>query len=604
MPFVTVADVKDKVYDFVIIGGGTAGLLIAGRISQNVSTTVLVLDAGKSNLGDPVIVRPGQFGGTFMNPDYDWAFMTVPQPFANGRPLFWPRGKSLGGSSAMNSAMWSKPPKVDINAWEKLGNPGWNWENYQRISEGLASFTPNNEEITRYSEPFQAPWREPFGHGPIKLMPTKRVLPAQLKMQDTFVNAGLPIAASPDKGVPDGCYIAPMTLDPINHERSYAPNEFLLPHLERANLQVLTEAHANRIITSAGSDGLVATGVEFSVGNEVCIAQVAKEVIICAGTIKSPQILELSGIGNPEVLNRAGIPVKVALNGVGENVQEHLHVDLSFQLKDGAPDNTLDVLRDPEVAMKHMALFEQGEGALMISPNPFAYCSLSTVSPRADALLADVRKKIDSEKAKYPPGRLEQYEVMLSKIENGAPGFEVVVFPGHVSAPKQPEPGKKYITLAAATNYNFSRGSIHIQSNDPKDPLLIDPHCFEHEFDAQVFLDMVKFIRRIAATAPISDYFEGSPKEAEANLGAEFDTDEKIMDFIKTFAASTWHTAGSLAMLPKDKNGVVDAELKVYGTKNIRVADMSVVPLHISGHPVATAYAIGGFAAEIIQRSA
>ncbi|KAF9026488.1 alcohol oxidase [Hymenopellis radicata] len=599
MSFTVVEDVKSQAFDYVIVGGGTAGLLIAARLTQDSSVSVLVLDAGKPNLDDPLIMRPGQFGFSFGKPDYDWAFMTAPQALAGGRPFFWPRGKSLGGSSAMNFAVWSKPPKVDIDDWERLGNANWNWNNYQKFNEGLATFYPSEDgEINKYAPGLVAPWKETFGHGPLMLSQPKRVLPVQVKIQETFAKIGIPTAPAPNDGVPDGSYVATGTLDPATNERSYAPNVFMQPHSSRPNYKVLTGAYVRKIITS-GDRELSATGVEFSVDGDVYEVVIRKEVILCAGALKSPQVLELSGIGRPEVLSSIDVPLKLALYGVGENVQEHIHVGPAFQLKDDVPDYTYEVLRDPESYAKHLELFTKNEGVFMISATTFAYLPLSTVSPRADKLLEAEKKKIDAEKATYPPGLEEQYKLMLDKIEKGAPGFELVMFPGHVSMPKQPEPGKKYVTLAAATNYNFSRGSIHSKSNDPMEPPTIDPHYFEHDIDLQVLLDMVKYIRTIAATAPFSEYLL-SP-DAELNPGSEAKTDQEILDWIKSSSGTTFHTGGSLSMLPKEMNGVVDSKLKVYGTTNIRVADMSIVPLHFSGHSVATAYTIGAFGAAIIK---
>ncbi|EEB89496.1 hypothetical protein MPER_12396, partial [Moniliophthora perniciosa FA553] len=305
--------------------------------------------------------------------------------------------------------------------------------------------------------------------------------------------------------------------------------------------------------------------------------------------IKSPQILEQSGIGRPDVLSKIGVPVKVALDGVGENVQEHQFIGVTYEVKAGASTETYDLLRDEKEAAKHLELYAKAEGIYMSGITNLVFMSLHDYTLKADAIYEAEKARVTEgiKSNEYPPGLAEQYEIQLERLRNKRTGPEMVVVPGFLSVPKPPEPGKQYFTIIAAVNHNFSRGTIHTVSSDPLVDPEMDPHYFEHDIDRQTFVALVQYIRRVSQTAPLSDFLG-----VELNPGPEFDTDEKLAAWVPQGCATTYHTAGSLSMLPREKNGVVDPSLKVYGTKNIRVVDLSIVPLHFAAHPQATVYAI------------
>ncbi|KAG7448430.1 alcohol oxidase [Guyanagaster necrorhizus] len=589
MPFVEIGDVDGKTFDYVVVGGGTAGLILAARLSENASLSVLVLEAGDANLDDSLIMRPGQYGHTFGRPQYGWSFRTVPQKFVNGKECIWPRGKGLGGSSATNFAIWSKPPTEDINDWERLGNSGWNWETYEKYCDKAASYVPlksSAPQVSKRDGNTMKTWRSPRGIGPLKIAHPQNVSDIELKLQE-------------DRGEPSGTHIALNTVDPEKHTRTYSATAYLQPNLSRPNLLVLTKAYAHRLITKTEATLLTATGVEFSCREETALqfAHANKEVILCAGALKSPQILELSGIGRPEVLSNIGIPVKLPLHGVGENVQDHICAGMVSQLKDDVPDETFDLLRDPEQAKEHAELFTKAEGVSMMGIVNLTLASLHSFSPRAAELIDDEKHIIEENiKARnYHPGLVDQYRLMLERLDRKESGWEFLGMPVYMSFLRPPEPGKRYYSIVPISNYTFSRGTVHVKSDDPTVDPIFDPHYLEHDIDLQGLIDMVKYIRKICDTAPYKDVLA-----AEVVPGPEVQTDEEIIAWLKKALSTVFHVAGSLSMLPREKGGVVDSELKVYGTTNIRVADLSVVPLHFSAHPQATVYVIGELAADII----
>ncbi|KIY64352.1 GMC oxidoreductase [Cylindrobasidium torrendii FP15055 ss-10] len=616
MPIVSVNEVADKAFDHIIIGTSSiqrssAGLLLASRLSEDADRSVLVLDAGNLNEKDPLIMRPGQHGHTFTNPVYDWGFKTTPQEKVDGRQLPWFRGKSLGGSSAMNFMCWTVPPKEDIDDWERLGNPGINWNLYERCVKKVATYSPPNvaSDIRADAAEPRANldvWKnEPTGDGPLKVTHPKSIPEFDFKFLESLHQQGLPVSSGPISGSPNGTNLIANTFDPADSSRSYAATAFFYPNQHRANLSLLVAAEVSNIITRSGADGLEATGVEFvhREGEQRTshVVHATKEVTLCAGTLKSAQILELSGIGRQDVLNRIGVPVKLELDGVGENIQDHTFAALSFELNDDQSD-TWDVLSDPDEQKRQVELYAKNEGVYTLGITAMSYSPLSTVSTRAEQLLQDTKTRIEQDilKGAYSKAQIEQYEVMLDKLGRDAPGYEFIAVPGTLSGPNLPEKGKKYLSVCCATNYSFSRGTIHATSKSAGVDPECDPKYFAYDVDRLAMTDMVKFIRKAVAEGPLKTCLSG----VELNPGAKVQTDEEIDAWVKGSLSSTWHAIGATSMLPKEKGGVVDTKLKVYGTKNIRVADLSVVPLHIAAHTLATAYVIGQYASEVIRAEA
>ncbi|KAF8828716.1 hypothetical protein HHX47_DHR3000393 [Lentinula edodes] len=519
MPLVSIEQVAGSIFDYIVIGGGVCVILccltLASRLSENADSSVLVIEAGNAHLDSenhPLITRPGQFGMQIGNPEYDWGFKTVPQKFSDNNEYLWSRGKGLGGTSAMNFSVWTFPPKEDIDNWEKLGNPGWNWANFEKHTTRAITYTPLESTTTSLSVEAFNVWDANKPHGE--------------------VGAEVTVILSSD----------------------------------------------------SKDDDFEASGVEFlhKATNRKFCALSRKEVILSAGSLKSPQILELSGIGKQEILSRLGIDVKVPLEGVGENLQEHLFIGCTFELKEDYTGETYDLLRDSVQQSEHVDLYSKGQGIYMTGIVNMASFPLKKIASDAEALYDAEKIRIhqDIKEGRYPPGLAEQYELQLQYHQRNALDCEFVSLSGSLSGPNPPRPGKKYYTIIGFLNHNFSRGTIHSSSSNPYDPPLMDPHYFEHDIDLQAFINEVKYIRKIVKTAPLKDVLS----DVELNPGADIQTDEQIASWLKQNLSTGWHTVGTLSMLPKDRNGAVDSKLKVYGTKNIRVVDLSVVPLQIAAH--------------------
>ncbi|KAI5897977.1 alcohol oxidase [Schizophyllum commune H4-8] len=616
MPIVELDQVADKSFDYVIIGGGTAGLTVATRLSEDSNKSILVLEAGQDHVDDPNILQTALYASHFGQDKYDWGFKTVPQKYGGNNVTAWNRGKGLGGSSAINFSCWTKPPRQDIDDWEVLGNAGWNWDELEKYYEKASTFIPSklsDQELFKRGDHYKQLWASGFGNGPIKVAHPATLSDIDIKVAETYRRLGIEPSRNPSNGDTSGMYLGPNALDPAKNHRSYAANEYFYPNKDRPNLTVLLTAYATKIVTTNPKGGVVtATAVEFAHGDpenfhRKYLVRAKKEVILAAGALKSPQLLELSGIGRRDVLRKIGVPLKVDLEGVGENVQEHLYTGITFELDENEPDETFDLLRDEVQASRHKELFAQGKGVLTMGFTTFVFKPLDDLSDRAPEVFDNARAYIKQlkEEGKINKTLEDQYERHLDRLERKGPCCEFIVFPGFLSFPNPPAPGKRYMSWVLATNHLFSRGTIHSTTNDPKIHPEYDPHYWEHDIDTKTFIDMVRWARKVANSEPLrSKLAKKDGKLVEVNPGPEKQTDEEIGDWLKKYSATTYHTSSCLSMLPREKGGCVDTSLKVYGTSNIRCVDLSIFPINFAAHPLSTVYAVAEKAADIIKAEA
>ncbi|EKM51206.1 uncharacterized protein PHACADRAFT_200028 [Phanerochaete carnosa HHB-10118-sp] len=578
-------EVSGKSFDYIVVGGGGCGLTLAARLSEDPSKTVLVLESGGANLNDPELLRPASYGSHLGKHQYDWGHKTVEQNYLDGRSLIWPRGKGLGGSTAINFMGYAKPPGRHIDGAYRLSVPG---------------FQPPPEDVQKRLEMNSATWK--FGRsGQLRVGFPGLIQDGEIKLKEVLENAGIHPAPQPYDGDPNGWFWCLNTYDTETHTRSYSTTAFYLPNKDRANLLVLTSAHVHRVLIERDATGdLTAAGVEFGHGGDTHSVRASKEVILSAGALKSPQILELSGIGRKDVLSEIGVPLKLELPGVGENVQEHIVLGISWELKDDCPLQTFDLLRDPEVFAKNIELHKQGQGLFTMGIILSAFFPPDQISDKAGEIYRRAKEEIDKlVPARVSAGYLDQMQLLLGRLNpnTSSPTCQLSMVPGFQgSGPNPPSPGKRYVTFVTMINGLFSRGTIHVKSSDPNEDPDFDPRYLERNVDADVLLEATKFMRNLANISPLKDMIV-----KELNPGPTVQTDEQLLKWAKATFNSTLHTASSLSMLPREKGGVVDPQLKVYGTNNLRVADISIIPLHVCCMTQSTAYFIAEKAADIIK---
>ncbi|KAH9944955.1 GMC oxidoreductase [Epithele typhae] len=603
-----VADVADKAFDFVIVGGGLAGCVLAARLTENPGVTVALLEAGNAHFDDPLVTDPMGWMKQVFNPEYDWVFRTKPQTRTqnnlttpDGKPdpsFYWSRGKGLGGSSCMNFLFWTRPQREEVDAIEKLGNEGWNWERFFEASKRSETLRPTGIQ----NDPAYAPLysEDSVGHnGPVSVSFTRTSSMLEAPFQKALEACGIKTIKDGLGGDLNGTFHSVNNVDPRTWTRSSAASGYLIPALHRPNLKVLTKAYVQKVLGSNEAGSFVASGVQFDLEGMTYTVNAAKEVILSASTVKSPHILEMSGIGDRKVLEPLSIPVNVDLPTVGTNLQDHLIVTGSvFEMQSDKGFVTTDTLDHPEIqAMLKKCYAESGsDAAARLVCSGTTFLPLQDFSPRANELISALEARIQerAQSGAYAPGRLEQMKVQLEMLKDPkVPDIEIVIFPFNMHPDGT---GRPYTGIFPSLARPFYRGSVHAASADPAVQPEIEPDYLSDEFDLELLLDSMKFVRRAAATPAWS-----SICNAELLPGPAIVSEAQLRESVRDNVSTTWHACGTCSMLPRDKGGVVDARLKVYGTRNLRVCDLSVLPLITVVHTQATTYGIAEQGADIIK---
>ncbi|KAG8763169.1 hypothetical protein FRC12_008662 [Ceratobasidium sp. 428] len=601
MPIVDPTEFCTADFDYLVVGGGTAGLVVAARLSEDPAVRVGVLEAGQYVPDDPTINVPGYFGRSIGNPALDWGFLTVPQKDANGRLLYHPRGKVLGGSSALNFMTLGRGSEAEYDAFEALGNPGWNFSSLQTYFSKSETANPLPEDK---AQTYGAQVVAPAGtNGPIARSYPGWFSDLHVPLIGAYKALGVDMNVDPNGGKNTGITTTACAITPGKSTRSYSVTGYWEPYADRPNLVLVTGARATKVILSKQGDLAVATGVEFVHGPEgeetEFVVKARREVVLSAGSFQSPQLLELSGIGQRRVLEAVDVPVQVELDGVGENLQDHVYVPTMYEV---TPDHeTLDVLHEPEVHAREWEKFEtKGEGMYAATHSAFSFLPLEDFAEADEALR--VREALKGEVSRYSSVGGKKLHGLLSEWasegEAAQAQAEIIHYPGFFPNPvTRPTPGHRYQSFLAALMHPASRGTTHIISSDPLTKPAIDPRYMSAPADVEILAAAVRFITRLSKAGPMSERVIGE------TMGAQ-ETSEDVKEYVKNKFEPVYHPIGTCSMLPREDGGVVDATLKVYGTANLRVVDASVIPIHLSCHIQSTVYAIAEKASDIIKAAA
>ncbi|KAF9018358.1 alcohol oxidase [Hymenopellis radicata] len=569
-------------FDYIFIGGGTAGLPTAARLAELFPTvSILVLEAGKNVASDPKTRIPASYPKNLGNPEVDWAFFSTLQSHAGDRPVYLPSGKSLGGTSNLNLMQVNRANIEEYNTFANFGINGWGWKDllpYFKKYENLTASRKSQDQahVTVNSSVHGT-------DGPVDVTYPIEIAPAQDYFFEAMNELGVPFNPDSSSGNNRGVWTSTCAIDPTTATRVSADTAYL--KLNSSNLHIVTEARVSRILFKTSPKGeAVADEVEFIQDGKAVIAKATKEVILSAGAYQTPQILELSGIGDPAILAKYGISSVVDLPTVGTNLQvchhhsnrlEHIYVTTTFELKSSY--TSWDVLRDPVVAAAELQKYETNKtGKLTTVPFAFAFISPDKLWNQQE--VSDIKKKLGSSGSETPftPKMSDIQQDWLSSV----PFLELLWFAGFMpsNVKAEPDAGKSYYSLAACLQHPLSQGTVHIQSANVTENPVIDPQFFAKDLDMDIILDGIKYCRKVAETKALA--------EITSNFSPVF------------------HPIGTAAMLPKELGGVVDTHLRVYGTVNLRVVDASILPLHFTAHPMATLYAIAEKAAEMIAKAA
>lgn len=612
-------------FDVVIVGGGTAGLVLASRLSDDPVLQVLILEAGQDLPQLPeqlvqAVLTPAASSKLYKTP-VDWDLKTIPQANLGGREISFPQGKMLGGSSGLNGLSFTASAKSVVDGWAELGNPGWEWPAFSQSLAKTYTVAKTTLSSTKPSGNSQGPLKVAYAEDYTGGWP--RV------WADTIESLGFPGAQDTLTGQAAGGLAIPDTVDPATGMRSYAANAYLPPDVRgRANLTVLTGVEVTRVLLErsgggGGNGDAVATGVEFTdpATGTTKTATARREVIVSAGALGSPRILELSGIGDARRLGTDKAIVDVP--GVGENLQNHPMITVPLEVTEAAPPTKDAFLRaairqDMEVlggAMKEYMEHRTGPLASsgVTSAAQLPLPGLDTPEGREE--LEGLLGSTGAAAAGGSPFAVAHERFVRSILSSPSEASGYYIFgpaygafsPDGTGAPP-PLDGSEdsYVTVVLVLAHPLSRGSVHVVAGAGAGrELAIDPGYLSHPLDMEVMARHVRFVEQgLAATEPLAKWVKPDGKRAVGAPGAGALKDlEVVKKFIKDRAVGAHHFTGSCSMLPRDMGGVVDPQLRVYGTANLRVCDASVIPLTPRANPQATVYGVAEHAAALIKGS-
>ncbi|KAJ7259668.1 GMC oxidoreductase [Mycena rebaudengoi] len=566
-------------YDYIVVGGGTAGLVVAARLIEDPVVRVCVLEAGEDVTAQLDFLVPGFAFKNLGHPKVDWRFMSAPQANANNRSISRgdsSRGKALGGSSMINMMTLGRGHAAEYDAFEALGSPGWNWKSLLKYFRKSETFAPTPEEISEFKLNLN-----PDAHGATG--PLQRTLPKlHYEVQVPFIEAmrslGVPYNSDSSSGDNAGMWVRNHSVAP-NATRSSAASAYYEPNKDKPNLTAITGAHATRILFDSSPNhagNIVASGVEYREGSQLYTISAKMEVILSAGTFNTPQLLELSGIGNKNILDRHGIPVVLNLPGD--------HFSCSYVAETDPKYESVEALNDPKI-------YEETQSGMLSGAASTFYSFLSKKHLGGNIDQSSrTAGSFDNNQSKIQMGWLK---------ESSVPFLEIALFPGFLpTLERTPELGKSYCSMMLVLMHPFSKGTVHIASPEPLATPEINHHVLDNTLDVDIMVSAIKFARKVAATEDLKHVMT-----QEVVPGPEIQTDEEIKEFIRSTVSTVFHPIGTASMLPRDQGGVVDTSLRVYGTANLRVVDASIIPIQVSAHTQATVYAVAEKAADIIKET-
>jgi choline dehydrogenase len=526
-------------FDFIVVGAGSAGCVLAARLSEDPKTRVLLLEAGPADHSFWIHLPIG-YGKTMWSSRYNWCFHTDPDPHMNGRRIYWPRGKTLGGSSSINGLIYIRGQREDFDRWVAAGNSGWG-------DDDVLPYFIRAEANQRGASAFHG------ADGPLRV--------SDIGARDPLIEAF--IAGAQELGVPrnddfNGPKQEGAGYYQLNTHRGWrwsAARGYLRPARRRTNLEVRTGAQATGLLF----DGRRAVGVRYRQGGREHEARGRAEVLLAAGAIQSPQLLQLSGVGPGELLQSRGITVRQALRGVGDNLQDHLQIRLIYE---STCPTTNDALRSWFGRMR---------------------LGLQWLLHRSGPLAVGINQGGCFMRALPETSRTPDIQFHVATLSADMAGGAVHPFSG--------------FTLSVCQLRPESRGHIRIRSADPLEPPEMQPHYLSTEHDRRTAVAAVKAARAVAASSAMRPLVK-----REVRPGPEAGDDAALLEFCRQHGATIFHPSGTCAMGPDPAAGaVVDARLRVHGLQGLRVVDCSVMPTLVSGNTHAAVVMMAEKAVDLIR---
>ncbi|HQS86351.1 MAG TPA: GMC family oxidoreductase N-terminal domain-containing protein [Polaromonas sp.] len=534
---------ESETFDYVIVGGGAAGAILANRLTEDGQTTVCLLEAGSADW-HPFLHIPAGFIKVLFDPAWTWQFSSEPTALTNGRRVPLPQGRTLGGSTSINGLVYNRGQREDFDDWAALGNRGWSY------AEVLPYFKRNERRFGSGDDRYRG------RAGPLPISDIDWIHPLCEQFIAGAQSLGMPRNPDYNGETQEGVGYYQRTI--AGRWRMSTSRTYLWPARSRGNLSIRTNARA----ISVEFDGKRASGVRYVRGTQLESAKVVsarREVLLCGGAINTPKLLQQSGVGPAELLRRIGVPVLHDLGGVGANLRDHFSVRLVAGVKGATTMNELS--RAPRLWAQIARWMVGRPNILALSPSLvhwFWHSRPGLVRPDLQGVFA-------------PASYREGYVGMLD------------VYPGMTCGVWQHRP--------------HSAGYVEARSADPFTDPLIQPNYLEDERDREVLLGGMRIARRLLQTPELERF-----ALAESLPGAEVRSDDELLDFARRFGVSSYHLNGTARMGPaNDAGAVVDDQLRVHGMQGLRVVDASVMPTIPSANTCAAAMMIGEKAADMIR---
>ena len=528
-------------FDFIIVGAGSSGCVLANRLSASGRHRVLLLEAGPRDDYKWIHIPMG-YSRTMFHPVLNWGFHTESDPGIAGRKNYWPRGKVLGGCSAINGLLWVRGQSEDFRIWEQLGNRGWGWDEVLPHFKAIEAYAGGDAHIRGRT-------------GEIGVEDGERH-----ELVDAFIagamQSGIPRATDYNGAVQEG--VAYFQINKRRGIRSSTSVAFLRPAENRPNLTIATGAQATRVEIAGGR----AVSIEYLQDGAKRSARARHDIILSAGALQSPQLLQLSGVGPAALLQRHGIPLVRDLPGVGKNLQDHLQIRLLFKASRPVTNNDVvnSWIRRLGVRLQY-ALRRTGPMASGINQGVLFTSTRPDETPRADI------------------------EFHFGTTSSDQPGAK-------------PHPWSGF-TISTCQLRPESKGTVGIGSADPLAAPIIQPNYLSHPLDVETALRGVKLVRRVSQSPTLAQYVK-----EEFQPGPAAQTDHELLEWVRARGATTiFHPAGTCKM-GTDKMAVVDERLRVQGVSGLRVVDCSIMPIIVSGNTNAACIMIGDKAAKMILEDA
>jgi choline dehydrogenase len=527
-------------YDYIIVGAGSAGAALAARLTEDPRTTVLLLEAGRAS---HILSRlPISFGLLIHNAAANWLYESDPEPGTANRAIPVPRGKLLGGSSAINGLVWVRGQPLDYDTWAQMGARGWSWQDVAPVFDRIEDFETRGAQGRGNGGPLH-----------VSIVPDEN--PLYDALFKAAVEAGYRV--NPDYNSEDQEGVGKTQASIRRGRRMSVSHCYLEPAMRRKNLRVVTEAAARRVLL----DGRRCVGIAYEHRGGRVEARADREVILSAGAIATPQLLELSGIGRPEILKAHDIEVMHALPAVGENFRDHINARIVWRVEDPRVSYNYKAqgIRAAGQALRYLAT---GGGFFSLPSAPL----VAFLKTRPEVATPDVQMHLIPYSIKDPKRR---------KLQD---------FPS--------------MTVACYQLRPESLGSVHIRSADPDAHPAIRFNFLGDSIDQRTMADGFRMMRKIVE-APAMDRIRGE----EYSPGKGVESDEQVLTWIRNNSQTAYHPIGTCRM-GQGPNTVVDEKLRVHGLKNLRIADASIFPTMPSGNTNAPAIMVGEKAADLIRAAA